>query len=66
MMDASLPQWLQAGGVLAFAAAVWWELREQGKIMRALADAVAALLERDRMRGSGPVRAPTLPGEVER
>jgi hypothetical protein len=50
---------VQAGGVVAFAAAVWLELRVQRKTIEKLAGMVYSILERDRMRhgDTGPVRA---------
>lgn len=58
MDPVSLPAWLQAGGIVAFAGAVWFQLRRQGDALEKLQAAVVALLERDRMR-SGPMRAIT-------
>lgn len=49
--SSGLAQWVQAGGVLAFAGAVWFELRRLRPIMDSIHATLAALLERDRMRG---------------
>jgi hypothetical protein len=65
MSDATISALLQGGGGVALAFIVWWELRVHGKHLGRIAELLARLLERDRMRnGSGPVRAPTAPGEV--
>jgi len=60
----SIANWVQAGGVVAFAAAVWFELRQQrlerdsrdkeiGSILTTIKETLSALLERDRMK-TGP------------
>ena len=60
MDPAQFPAWIQAGGVVAFAGAVWFELRGQRKTIERLAALVYALLERDRMRhgDTGPIAIP--------
>jgi hypothetical protein len=59
-----LPAWLQAGGIVAFAGAVWFELRQQRRTLETLTKIVAALLERDRIRGgTGPIQR--LPSESD-
>ncbi len=76
-MDASsIAPFIQAGGVIAFATAVWFELRAQRaerraenektrEILEVVRDNLAALLERDRMRETPahgvPVYGPTRP-----
>lgn len=52
---------VQAGGVVAFAGAVWLELRAQRKTIEKLASMVYVLLERDRYRhgDTGPYRIPS-------
>lgn len=63
--DSSLASWVQAGGVVAFATAVLWELRGLKPTLRKIEDVLAALLERDRIRGerrrdsSGPHHRPS-------
>lgn len=52
MDPVAVPSWLQAGGLLAFATAVWWELRGQRAIIEGIRDALVASLERDRIRDS--------------
>jgi hypothetical protein len=41
----TLPAWFQAGGVLAFAAAVWLEQRAMRIALDALRESLAAILE---------------------
>lgn len=57
MTDGTTASWIQAGGVLAFASAVLWQLRDLKPILKAVADTLlqvqltqAALLERERVR----------------
>ncbi len=52
-------QWLQGGGLLAFAGAVWWQVREVAKVMTRVLELLAVLEERTR-----PVEA--APVEIER
>lgn len=47
---ATTASWIQAGGVLAFAGAVLWELRQLRPIMAEVKTVLASLLERERMR----------------
>ncbi len=42
--------WIQAGGVVAFAAAVWWELRQLRPLMTKVSEMLVAVLEH--VRGS--------------
>jgi hypothetical protein len=51
-MDQSnnVASWVQAGGVVAFAAAVLWELKQLRPIMSEVAQVLAKMLERERMR----------------
>lgn len=56
MNPAEIPSWLQAGGLLAFAAAVWMEQRAMRKAMEMQTQHMAAILEHVR-----PRRAPTNP-----
>lgn len=51
----AIAQWVQAGGVVAFATLVYLELRAVRPLLRSLDLAVQVLLERERQR-SGPVR----------
>lgn len=51
----AVAQWVQAGGVVGFAALVYLELRAVRPLLRSLDLAVQALLERERSR-SGPVK----------
>ncbi len=72
-MDAStLAAMAQAGGLMAFAAAVWHELRTQraerrteaalvAGILSEIRGALSALLERDRMRAETPARGVSIP-----
>jgi hypothetical protein len=53
----SIPAWAQTGGLLAFAGAVWWEIRQVRPFMRTIAELLAVL--RDRTERP---RAPTQPG----
>lgn len=55
----SLSSWLQTGGVIAFAGAVWMQLRKLEPFLDGLNKTMAALLERDRMRDAA--RAVTAP-----
>jgi hypothetical protein len=55
--DGSVASWVQAGGVLAFASAVLWQLRdlkplfsEIGRVIADVEKTLAALLERERIR----------------
>lgn len=48
--DASVASWVQAGGVVAFAGAVLWELKQLRPIMSEVKGILASLLERERMR----------------
>ena len=52
-------QWVQSGGVVAFAILVYIELRAFRPIIRSLELAVQALLERERSR-TGPFPKPLL------
>jgi len=45
----SLSSWIQAGGVLAFAAAVWFQLRQQTPVLQEMRDSQKAILEWVRM-----------------
>lgn len=68
MTTEQLTALVQAGGVLGFAAIVWWELRDHGKQLRRIAAVMVSHLERERMRngtGTGPIRLPTNPGDAE-
>ncbi len=47
----AVASWIQAGGVVAFAAAVLWELRLMRPILTEVKTVLASLLERERMRG---------------
>ena len=62
---AAAPAWVQTAGLLGFAAAVLWELRQQRTervasevatrtIITKLADGITALLERQRIADRGP------------
>lgn len=42
--------WVQAGGVVAFAGAVLWELKQLRPIMSEVKQVLASMLERERMR----------------
>jgi hypothetical protein len=64
---AGIASWVQAGGVVAFAAAVWWELKLQRRersdrdkehttILTSIKETLSALLERERSRETGPIR----------
>lgn len=57
MTPADVPAWLQAGGLLAFAAAVWLEQRAMRVAIEAQAKLLSAVLEY--MRSTR--RAPTPP-----
>lgn len=63
MNPADVPAWLQAGGLLAFAGAVWMELRMLRAAMAKQSEHIAAILEHTRRTTeSGPVRrAPSNP-----
>jgi hypothetical protein len=56
---ADVPAWLQAGGLLAFAAAVWLEQRSMRIAMQTQSEHLHAILEHVRLGGSR--RAPTSP-----
>lgn len=58
MNPADVPAWLQAGGLLAFAAAVWLEQRSMRLAMQTQSEHLSAILEH--VRG-GSRRAPTSP-----
>jgi hypothetical protein len=58
---ADVPAWLQAGGLLAFAAAVWLEQRSMRLAMQTQSAHLAAILEH--VRGAVPRRAPSSPVE---
>jgi hypothetical protein len=71
-----VPAWVQAGGVLAFATAVWLEQRGIRRSLEKLTAHVHRLLERERQRdglrdGTTPplgvaiVRVPTEPGATK-
>lgn len=45
--DADIAAWVQAGGAVAFAGAVWWEVRE---LRRSFTRIVAALARRGVLR----------------
>lgn len=49
-VDATTASWIQAGGVLAFAGAVLWELRQLRPLIAEVRQVLASLLERERMR----------------
>ena len=51
MPSADAASWIQAGGVVAFASAVLWELRSQRPVLQSIKEVLAALLERERIRG---------------
>lgn len=53
-----MAQWVQSGGVVAFAILVYLELRALRPLLRSLDLTVQALLERERSR-TGPIRALT-------
>lgn len=55
--SATIAQWVQAGGVVAFASLVYMELRAIRPIVRSLELSLQALLERERSR-TGPIRIP--------
>lgn len=59
-----LTQVISSGGVTALAVLVYVELRAMRPIMRAVEKALAALLERDRMR-TGPHPLVRLPDDSE-
>jgi hypothetical protein len=61
MNPTDIPAWLQAGGLLAFAAAVWLEQRSMRLAMQTQAENLAAILEH--VRGASPRRAPSSPAE---
>lgn len=65
MNPADIPAWLQAGGLLAFAGAVWMELRALRAIIQQQGEHIAALLEYTRDRRVTPPmgvkRPPTNP-----
>lgn len=44
-MEHQLPAWIQAGGVVAFAAAVWMEQRAMRTALAAIQQTMAAILE---------------------
>jgi hypothetical protein len=50
LADASIASWVQAGGVVAFAGAVLWELKQLRPIMGEVKSILSSLLERERMR----------------
>jgi hypothetical protein len=45
----NIAQWVQSGGVVAFAVLVYFELRAVRPLLRSLDLAIQALLERERM-----------------
>lgn len=57
MNPTEIPAWLQAGGLLAFAAAVWMEQRAMRKAMEMQGQNIVAILEHVRPAR----RAPTNP-----
>lgn len=59
MNPAEVPAWLQAGGLLAFAAAVWMEQRAMRKAMEQQATSLVAILEHVRPQRRHPT-APTV------
>lgn len=50
MSPAEIPAWLQAGGLLAFAAAVWMEQRAMRRTMELQGQNLVAILEHVRRR----------------
>jgi hypothetical protein len=54
MNPADIPAWLQAGGLLAFAAAVWMEQRAMRAAMQKQGDHIAAILEHVRATAAAP------------
>lgn len=60
-MDPALVAFVQAGGVLAFAGLVWWELRTQRKTLERIARWIYAEREIERVRrgDTGPIVART-------
>jgi hypothetical protein len=48
-----VPAWLQAGGLTMFVAAVWWELKSLRPVLAGMADLLARMHERDRVRDEG-------------
>lgn len=55
MVDISQSQevasWVQTGGLLAFASAVYWEIRQIRPWMKSIAEALAVLKDRDGIVG---------------
>jgi hypothetical protein len=60
MSPADVPAWLQAGGLLAFAWAVYMEQRAMRIVMQTQSSHLAAILEHVR-----PKRAPSQPAASE-
>lgn len=60
MSPADVPAWLQAGGLLAFAAAVWMEQRSMRVTLEAMRVMMSAILEHARATTDKP-RAPSNP-----
>jgi hypothetical protein len=58
---AEVPAWLQAGGLLAFAAAVWMEQRAMRKAVEQQGQNISAILEH--VRDVRTKRVPTAPIE---
>lgn len=54
MSAVDAPAWLQAGGLLAFAAAVWMEQRSMRTTLEAMQKMMAAILEYARDEGKRP------------
>lgn len=65
-MEPSIPAWAQTGGLLAFAIAVWLELRAQRNILAEFRDSVTALLERARMTDDTPTHGTPIGGAYRR
>jgi hypothetical protein len=59
MNPTDIPAWLQAGGLLAFAAAVWMEQRAMRLVMAKQTEHLTAILEH--VRGGKALRAPSSP-----
>lgn len=59
-MDPALVAFVQAGGVLAFAGLVWFELRTQRKTLERIARWIYAEreIERQRRADTGPIAIP--------
>jgi hypothetical protein len=64
MNPADIPVWFQAGGLLAFAAAVWLDLRHMRKALESQGQDIAVI--RDKVGAKPKRRAPTNPADGDR